>query len=91
MDLFPYDGRVWRLENESLFVMMDDATFQKHLNAYLESKGIPRLSYLELLEHINLVLDQRYQAVQHLQNPEYWRDCNDINVRIWQQTYTAKT
>lgn len=84
MGRFPYDGRRWQFENESLLVTMDDATFQKHLNAYLASKGIPTLTYQQLLAYVDQVLDQRIKAMRQLERAEYWLDIDDPNVRILQ-------
>jgi len=82
MSRFLYDGGVWKFENEVMSVSMDDATFQKHLNAYLTSKGIDTRTYLQLLAYVDQVLNQRIEAAAHLENPEYWRDIDDPYIRI---------
>lgn len=82
MSRFLYNGRVWKFENEVMSVSMDDATFQKHLNAYLTSKGIDTRTYLQLLAYVDQVLNQRIEVVAHLENPEYWCDIDDPHIRI---------
>ena len=86
MSKLAYNGRVWRgmLENEEglLWVSMPDATFQRHLNAYLEQLGVPTQTYLELMEMVQRVCEQRFQASQQLENLEYWSTCSDPEVRI---------
>ncbi len=82
MSRFHYNGQVWRFENEAVSVSMDDATFQKHLKAYLASKGIDTRTYLQLLEYVDQVLNQRIEAATHLENPEYWRDIDDPYIRV---------
>ncbi len=93
MSGFTYNGYMWIFENDTLLVRMDDKTYQKHLNAYLESQGIPTQSYLQLLDYAHRVLDQRCQAAQQLHDPAYWRECKDPDVHIvdLQQMYRAKT
>jgi len=82
MSRFLYNGQVWKLENEVMSVSMDDATFQKHLNAYLTSKGIDTRTYLQLLAYVDQVLNQRVEAATYLKNPEYWRDIDDPYIRV---------
>src|SRR5712692_4232368 len=65
-----------------VLISFSDATFQKHLNAYLEGIGVPTQTYLELMAMVQQVCEQRFQAAQHLSNLEYWRTCNDPGVRI---------
>ena len=81
-----YTGREWQgtlqSEEEILVISFSDATFQKHLNAYLEGIGVPTQTYLELMAMVQQVCEQRFQAAQHLSNLEYWRTCNDPGVRI---------
>ena len=69
-------------ERETFSVSMSDAVFQKHFNAYLQHMGIPTLSYLELKEYVNQVMEQRFQAGKVLEDLEYWRDCDDPEVHI---------
>jgi len=73
-------------DREHFMVSMSDVVFQEHLTKYLESIGVPPLTYLELLEYANQVLEQRHRAVQHLRNLDYWRNCGDPNIRIIQHT-----
>ena len=83
-----YDGRQWIGDSEDangLFcASMSDATFQRLLNAYLQSIGVPTHTYLELMRYIEWVYEQRSQAIQHLSNLAYWHNCNDPDVRIFQ-------
>jgi hypothetical protein len=81
-----YRGQNWEgireQEDECFKVSMADATFQRHLTVYLESRGMSTLTYLELLEYVDKVLEQRVQAAKQLQQLDYWRDCDDPEVRI---------
>ena len=78
-----YNGQRWQFESQGLLVVMNDATFQKHLNACLASMGLSTMTYLQLLEYVDQVLDQRIEAARKLQKPEYWLDINDPDVRIF--------
>jgi hypothetical protein len=86
MNTLNHRGQRWEgiheQEDESFKVSMTDATFQRHLKAYLESRGVPTLTYLELLEYVDTVLGQRVQAAKRIQQLDYWRDCDDPEVRI---------
>ena len=83
-----YDGQQWIGNSDDagglLCVSMSDATLQRHLNAYLQSIGVPTQTYLELMRYIERVCEQRYRAIQLLSDLEYWRNCNDPEVRIFQ-------
>jgi hypothetical protein len=52
------------------------------IKAYLASKGIDTRTYLQLLEYVDQVLNQRIEAARHLETPEYWRDVNDPQIRV---------
>ncbi len=82
MSTLTYKGQYWIGESDTLLVRMDDATYRRHLNAYLESMGVPTQTYLQLMEHVQAVCEQQYQAAHILRNLDYWRDCNDPEVRI---------
>ncbi len=73
-------------DQEYFTVSMSDAIFQEHLTKYLESISVPPLTYRELMEYAHQVLEQRYQAVQHLRNLDYWRNCGDPHIRIIRHT-----
>lgn len=96
MSKLEYDGltQCWRgfQEDEDGFVRvsMPDATFQRHLNAYLESRGLPTQTYTELMGYVQQVCEQRVQAGEHLSNLEYWRECNDPEVRVYQYTFPPR-
>jgi hypothetical protein len=83
-----YDGQQWIGNSDDagglLCVSMSDATFQRRLSAYLQSIGVPTQTYLELMRYTEWVCEQRRQAIQQLSNLEYWRNCNDPDVRIFQ-------
>jgi hypothetical protein len=88
MGTLTYNGTRWEgvIENddETIFLWMSDATFQRHLNAYLERIGVPTMTYLELMNYVQQIGDKRYQAGLYLENLEYWRHCNDPEVRVRQ-------
>ena len=88
MSNLTYNGIRWEgiIENdeETLFIWLSDATFQRHLNAYLESTGVPAMTYLELMNYVQEICDKRYQAGRHLENLEYWRYCADPAVKVRQ-------
>ena len=88
MSKLTYNGIRWEgmIENdeEKIFLWLSDATFQRHLNAYLESTGVSTMTYFELMNYVQEVCDKRYQAGRQLENLEYWRHCNDPEVKIRQ-------
>lgn len=75
MGKLTYNGQCWEGHDETVSVRMNDATFQKHLNAYLESIGVTAQTWLQLQDYVQRVCEQRYQAMQHMANLEGWRDC----------------
>jgi hypothetical protein len=87
MGKLKYNGQRWIgiLEHERGFirVSMSDAIFQKHLNAHLERLGIPTKTYLEFIQEVQEVLEQRYRAVEHITNLDYWLACNDPDIQIY--------
>lgn len=94
MSELEYKGQEWRgmIDNdeELLLVRMSDATFQRHLNAYLERIGVPTLSYLQLIDYVHTILEQRFQAGQYLSNLSYWLSCDDPEVRVFRRTKCAR-
>ena len=63
-------------------VRMDDATYQRHLNAFLAQQGIDTRSYQQLVDYADQVLSQRIEAGKQLHEPDYWLSCDDPGVRI---------
>jgi hypothetical protein len=94
MSKMDYNGQHWfgtlHTEQELFSVSLSDTTFQRHLNAYLESRGVPTQTYLELMRYVDWVYEQRYQAVQHLRSLDYWRECKDPQVHIVQVPYSMR-
>ncbi len=94
MSRLTYNGQQWvgafEGDGEFLRVSMSDAIFQRHLNRYLERIGVPTQTHLELMAYAQQALEQRCQAVQHLTGLEYWRTCDDPEVRITRHTYRQK-
>ena len=82
MGRLTYDGRCWVGQDEKILIRMSDKAFQKHLNAYLESLGMPTQTLLELMEFERWVCEQRFQAVQQLANLDRWRGCDDLDVQV---------
>ena len=70
-----------------LLISVPEKTFHRHIKAYLQSKGISTMDYLQLMDYVHQVLDQRCQAAEQLSNLEYWHNCNDPEVRVVQLTY----
>lgn len=71
-------------EEEHFRVWMSDATFRRHFNAYLEYLGIPTQTYLEMMDHVNDVMQRRYVALQNFTGTiERWRGCDDPEVRVF--------
>lgn len=66
-----YEG-FWSFRNEKVEVLMDEASFDTHLKAYLVSHGIDTRTQAELLEYAAQVNKQRHDAEAVLFNPEYW-------------------
>jgi hypothetical protein len=88
MSKLTYKGTRWEgtIENdeETIFLWMSDATFQRHVNAYLERIGVSTLTYLELMRYAQDVCEKRYQAGLHLEDLDYWRHCDDPEVKVRQ-------
>ncbi len=96
MGKLAYNGnmRMWRGILDSpcgeLLISVPEKTFHKHVNAYLQSKGISTMDYLQLMDYVHQVLDQRCQAAEQLSNLEYWHTCNDPEVWVVQLTFKPK-
>jgi hypothetical protein len=78
-----YEG-FWSFRNEEVEVLMDEATFDTYLEAYLVSHGIDTRTSAELLAYVGNVGRQHYEAEQVLFDPDYWLQMADPNIRIIQ-------
>jgi hypothetical protein len=78
-----YEG-FWSFRNEQIEVLMDEATFDAYLKAYLVSHGIDTRTSAELLEEAAKRDKQYYEVERVLFNPDYWLKINDPNIRIIQ-------
>jgi hypothetical protein len=93
MGKLAYNGnmRLWRGTLDSACgELLISVPEKKHVNAYLQSKGISTMDYLQLMDYVHQVLDQRCLAAEYLSNLEYWRTCNDPEVRVVQLTFKPK-
>jgi hypothetical protein len=79
----------WQGENEEFFVWLTDATFRKHLQAYMESQGLHALTFLELQEQFRQMAEQQWQAFQRFRQLDYWLTCGDSEVRLQPRTQEA--
>ena len=86
MNKLDYNGREWAAMREHdhgfVSVHMSDATFQRHVRAYLKRLGLPTQTYSELMEWVRQISEQRFQATQPLHELDYWLDCRDPEVRV---------
>jgi hypothetical protein len=76
-----YEG-FWSFRNQEIEVLMDKASFDTCLKAYLMSQGIDPRSSDELLEEAAKRDQQYFEAERVLFNPDYWRQINDPHIRI---------
>ena len=76
-----YEG-FWSFRNQEIEVLMDEATFDSYLKAYLVSQGIDPRSSDELMEEAAKRDQQYFEAERVLFNPDYWRQINDPHIRI---------
>ncbi len=86
---FEYYEGFYSLRNERLEVLMDEATFDKYMQAYLVSHGIEARTELELVEYASSVGRQHYEVEKVLHNPDYWLRMCDPNIRIIQLKSTC--
>lgn len=77
-----WEGTLQRADGEEIYVSLSDATLRKYLNAYLESIDLPTQTYFEMLEHVQKVQAQQYEAFQQILELEPWLTRNDPDVRI---------
>ena len=77
-----YRNGCWTFESDDVFVAMEDATYQQHLNTYLESQGLSTLTCLEWQEEMKKALDERVKAGKVLENPDYWRESDDPRIHL---------
>lgn len=82
-DCIYYEG-FWSFRNEQVEVLMDEATFDTYLKAYLVSHGIDTRTSAELLEEATKIGRQHYEAEKVLFDPDYWLQITDPNIRIIQ-------
>jgi hypothetical protein len=59
----------WHAYTETLRICMTDATFQRHVDAYLLSLGITQPT-----------LEQKIEARQRLRRLSFWESCSDPEV-----------
>jgi hypothetical protein len=79
-----YEG-FYSFRNEKLEVLMDEATFDKYMQAYLVSQEIETRTYSQLVEYAAKVSRQHFEAEQALHNPDYWAQVCDPHIRIIQR------
>jgi hypothetical protein len=84
-----YEG-FWSFRNEKIEVLMDEATFDTYLKAYLVSHGIDTRTSAELLEYASTVDKQHHEAETILFNPDFWLQITDPNIRIIQLQKTQQ-
>jgi hypothetical protein len=82
-DCIYYEG-FWSFRNEKVEVLMDEATFDTYLKAYLVSHGIETRTSAELLEEATNREKQHHEAEKILFDPDYWLQMTDPNIRIIQ-------
>ncbi len=80
-DCIYYEG-FWSFRNERVEVLMDEATFDAYLKAYLVSHGIDTRTSAELLEEATNREKQHHEAEKVLFDPDYWLQISDPHVRI---------
>jgi hypothetical protein len=69
-DVLDYSHNLgWHSITETLYIRMSDATFQRHVEAYLEQQGITEPT-----------LEQKVEARQHCRRVSFWDGCNDPDV-----------
>jgi hypothetical protein len=78
-----YEG-FWSFRNQEIEVLMDEATFDAHLKAYLVSQGIDPKTSDELLKEAEKQERHYFEAERVLFNPDYWRQISDPHIRIIQ-------
>ena len=59
----------WHILTDTLYIQMTDATFQRHVDAYLQQQKIAEPT-----------LDQKIEARQYCRRLSFWEGCNDPNV-----------
>ncbi len=59
----------WHSITDTLYIRMSDATFQRHVEAYLKQQGITEPTF-----------DQKVQARQYCRRLSFWEGCNDPDV-----------
>lgn len=84
-----YEG-FWSFRNEKIEVLMDEATFDTYLEAYLVSHGIDTRTSAELLEYAANIERQHHEAEKVLFDPVYWLQMADQNIRIVQLMRTRQ-
>ena len=79
---FEYDEGFFSFRNAEVEVLMDEATFDRYLQAYLESHGLDTRSTDELLVAITTIEQQHKEAETVLMSPNYWRGVTDPQIRV---------
>jgi hypothetical protein len=82
-DCIYYEG-FWSFRNEKVEVLMDEATFDTYMEAYLVSHGVDTRTSAELLAYAANVERQRHEVEKVLFDPDYWLQMADPNIRIIQ-------
>lgn len=87
--LLDYVNDRWQGQNEDFVVMFSDATMRRHFKAYMESRGLRALTYLELQEEFRRLADEQFQEFQRFRRLDYWFTCGDTEVRLVPRTREA--
>lgn len=88
-DCIYYEG-FWSFRNEQVEVLMDEATFDTYLKAYLVSHGIDTRTSAELLEEATKIERQHHEAEKVLFDPDYWLQITDPRIRVIQLQKTRQ-
>jgi hypothetical protein len=84
-----YEG-FYSFRNQSLEVLMDEATFNSYMQAYLVLQGIETRKYSALVAYAADVSRQHFEAEQALHNPDYWLQICDPRIRIIRRDSTPQ-
>lgn len=80
--LLEFMNNRWQGENEDFVVILSDTTMRRHFKAYMASKGLRALTYLELQEEFKRLEEEQFQEFQRFRRLDYWLSCGDREVRL---------
>lgn len=84
-------SHAWVAKTDELTIIVSEETYERHLKAYLASQGIERKTWAEIMRPAEEAWKLQCELVDDFHaNLDYWLNCGDQGVWIYQCQETDK-